>query len=226
MLVRLVADREPYLSYRRNQKADEGDPAGSLSFSTDGERREPELEIIPAELFLANADSRRFAVPVFAYGPAALLAACFEAGCSDYLRDPWSLAELATRAHRFGKLRFDTGGLSLEMGGSTLSIVGPSGRSILLNERERRLLKVLVENSGAVVTRSAIARVLRKAYRPESRWVDVLVARLRSRLELLEVGLGHTIRASRGLGYRISLDACGQTVDPLGTERLRNRNII
>ncbi len=196
MTVHLIADREPYLSY-----AVQGDPHGSLFFcpGPDG----AELLVLPAELALAPAPrGEEGGAPRFAYGPVSLMAACLEAGCADYLRDPWSIAELAARAGRLSRTRPREGKAVLELRGDCLELGGATKRRIALGEGDRRLFEILLRSGGEIVTRQAVAIGLLGKDRPGSRCIDARIARLRARLEALEPGLGRVIATCRGLGYR------------------------
>ena len=233
MKIHLVADREPYLSYLKLR-----DPRGSLFFCPP---EEAELEVLPAAAFLEGgaAPGRR----VLAYGPVSLMAASFEAGCADYLRDPWSLAELELRARRAEEPLFTLGDGRIELRGASLRLhrAGPAAAgaasaagltkvagaahdessggqepALALSEAESRFLRLLVENSGEVVSREAIDLRVWGASKPGSRRIDALAARIRSRLELLFPGVGNTLEACRGYGYRLRARACGYTVNYRG----------
>ncbi len=202
MFVHLVAEREPYLSY-----VEQRDPCGSLFFCPSAEA---EIEVLPAERLLAEVSRPPggFGPPRIAYGPVSLMAASFAAGCADYLREPWSLQELAARAARLRGARCVLGGRSLDLRGVALS-TGGGEAPLLLSEAESRLLRLLIDNTGQVVTRRAIGLALWGSERLGSRRIDALVGRLRSRIELLVPGMGNRIVSSRGFGYRLVIDACG-----------------
>jgi DNA-binding response OmpR family regulator len=201
MFVHLVADREPYLSYIERR-----DPGGFLLFCPEAEA---ELEVLPAERLLAPEGGERPGKLLFAYGPVSLMAASFEAGCADFLRDPWSLGELAARAARHDRARCTLGGRRLDLRGASLSTGGERESTLVLSEHERRLIKLFIDHSGQIITRTAIALALWGAERPGSRSIDVLVSRLRARIELLIPGMGNRIASCRGFGYRFLSDACG-----------------
>ena len=200
MMIRLLADREPYTSY-----VIKGDPEGSLSFCI--EDAKADLDVLPAECFLALAPGHRPDHPVIAYGGIALMSAAFEAGCSDYLRDPWSLTELRARAERFGHLRFTLGTRYFELHRSTLSTTG--GAELELGEAESCLLKLLVRNADEAVSRQAISLELWGQEKRGSRAIDVYVGHLRGKLESLDPEAGKKLISCRGLGYRLVTTACG-----------------
>ncbi|HOX30873.1 MAG TPA: winged helix-turn-helix domain-containing protein [Spirochaetales bacterium] len=203
MRIRLLADGEPYASY-----PSEKDPSGSFSFCREaGERAD--LAVMPAEAFLALAPEARPESPVFAYGPVRLMAAAFAAGCRDYLREPWSLAELRARAERYEVLRFRAGEADFELRERFLALSAEPERPAKLGEAERKLLRLLILNAGAIVPRRALARELGGQEKEESRVIDVRVARLRGKLDSLATGSGRGIKACRGLGYRLDVDNCG-----------------
>lgn len=206
MVVRLLADREPYASY-----AKKGDPTGSLSFcpgaaeeaNTEGSYH-VDLEVMPADRYLALTPAHRPACPVFAYGSVSLMAAAYEAGCADYLRDPWSLVELTARANRLDILRFACAGIALELRGGILSMEnGRDGSQVALGEADRKLLRLLIRNAGRTVPRKAIELELWDNKGRSRRAPDVSIARLRARLDSLVPGGGTVIKSCRGLGYRL-----------------------
>jgi DNA-binding winged helix-turn-helix (wHTH) protein len=207
MIVRLLADREPYASYAKKR-----DPTGSLFFlteTTEAGSDRADIEVMPAERFIALPPRLRPQPPVFAYGPVSLMAAAYEAGCFDYLRDPWSLAELKARAKRLDILHFFAGETELELRGSRLSVRGGAeGSSVTLNETERKLLRLLARNAGMAVSRRAIALELCEK-EGCGRTTDVHVARLRAKIGLLAPGGGTLITACRCLGYRFDNHPCG-----------------
>ncbi|HET7839474.1 MAG TPA: winged helix-turn-helix domain-containing protein [Rectinemataceae bacterium] len=204
MKVRLLACAEPYISY-----ATARDPEGSLVFCEEGgaaDRDPPEVLVIPAESFLAlGAEARRRQASI-AYGPAGLMGACFEAGCVDYLRDPWPLEELAARLGRIERPRFRLGTALVELRGSLLST---DAAEVSLSESERRLLRVLYLNRGRPVPREALRSALGGCFGASSRLPDVHIASIRKKLEALVPGASSCLRACRGLGYRLDVDACG-----------------
>jgi DNA-binding response OmpR family regulator len=202
MTIRLLADREPYASYIK-----EGDPEGSFFFCEDPSRA-VDVEVLPAELFLATAEAGLPLVPIFAYGPLRLMAPAFAAGCNDYLRDPWSLTELLARASRYERLRFLARSAGFELRNRALSLGAEPGRSIALNEAESKILRLLLLNQGTVVTRQALALELWGQDRGPSRAIDVHIGRLRARLDTLVPGSGSCLRPCRGLGYRLDVDIC------------------
>jgi CheY-like chemotaxis protein len=219
MVLRFLAEREPYLSYLR-----EGDPEGVLFFSplptgkdwpcgqdSPGDA-EPELVVLPASRYLAQRPEERDSLPHIAYGSAAAMRSAFEAGCADYLRDPWPLEELRARAlglrRRLGKsarLRLMEG---IELEG--LSIRGTEAAAPL-SPSERLLIELLLLNKGMIVPRRAIALALWGEERPSSRSIDVLASSLRRKLERVKTGSAAFLKARRGLGYRLS----EQSVDKL-----------
>jgi hypothetical protein len=143
-------------------------------------------------------------VPVIAYGNQAYLRICFLAGCSDYLREPWSLEEMLLRANRVvRKEDFQLSWGHVRVGSQHAH--GAEGRSIELSFQEAQLLRLLCQNAGQVVTREACYYTLWGTPRGVSRVVDVYVSRLRRKLREV-AGLDETtdvIESVRGIGYRL-----------------------
>jgi len=209
MTIRLVAEREPYLSY-----ADAGDPSGSLVLfgARPGEppgQLVPDLLVLPAALVPGALDPFP---PAIAYGPVSLMSACYEAGALDYLREPWALPELRARALRLERLRFRLDGARLELSGTRLALLDP-GRaapgSLHLGPAEARVLRALSLRPGEIQSREVLSLAARGSTDDPSRSLDVQVATLRRALESILPGSSRLIRACRGRGYRLLGDACG-----------------
>ncbi len=150
--------------------------------------------------------------PLIAYGPDSQLPSLFLAGCADYLRDPWTPEELelrvlrtidaATAATVFG----DDGTLRL----SGRELTGPDG-TVSLGAQEAEILRMLVANRGAVVTRDALFYAIwgRPPSR-RSRAVDMHVTALRRHLVAVadrsdssRPPATRLIATVRGRGYRL-----------------------
>ncbi|MDD9985941.1 MAG: winged helix-turn-helix domain-containing protein [Spirochaetaceae bacterium] len=150
--------------------------------------------------------------PLIAYGPDSQLPNLFLAGCADYLRDPWTPEELelrvlralgpATAATVFG----DDG--TLRLMGRTLT--GPDG-TVSLGAQEAEILRMLVANRGAVVTRDALFYAIwGRPPRRRSRAVDMHVTALRRHLvavadrrDSARSPSTRLIVTVRGRGYRL-----------------------
>lgn len=170
---------------------------------------------MPASVFIGDAARRGDEAaapavrsgPIVAYGPAELLAACYLNGCDDYLKEPWSPAELEWRALRLlGRAaenwRFGWGRLEIR----GLALHGPAA-SCPLSEAEARILRLLVANRGEAVPRQALYYAIwGRPGAGVSRVVDVHVCSLRKKLRRLlpaSAGSAPSIRSVRGVGYRI-----------------------
>ncbi len=126
-----------------------------------------------------------------------------EVGADDYVPKPFSPRELVARMKAVLR-RTEPQSVAdvLVLGPVTLDRrsrdVRAEGREVELTAREFDLLRHLMENPGAVLSRQVLLdRVWGMAYPGETRTVDVHVGQLRRKL-----GLPGLIRTIRGAGYK------------------------
>lgn len=124
-----------------------------------------------------------------------------DAGASDYVPKPFSVAELMARVR--SRLREHTGAITMVLthGDVSLDILGRrttvAGRDIDLSAREFALAEQFLRHPGAVLTRETLlSRIWGMDFDPGSNVVDVYVRYLRSKL-----GSDHIVTV-RGEGYR------------------------
>ena len=132
-----------------------------------------------------------------------------QTGGDDYLVKPFSFTELLARVRALIRRasqeaepsRLVTGELTLDL--LTREVIR-SGRKIDLQPREFSLLEYLMRNSGRVVSKTMIIEhVWGYSFDPQTNVVDVLVSRLRNKVDRdFENKLIHT---HRGVGYAIKL---------------------
>jgi len=128
-----------------------------------------------------------------------------QAGGDDYLTKPFAFAELLARVQAL--IRRATGAAEptrLSAGDLTLDLLSRKvlrgAQSIELRPREFALLEYLLRNAGRVVSKTSIlSHVWGYNFDPSTNVVDVLVSRLRDRIDKpFPVKLLHTVR---GVGY-------------------------
>lgn len=132
-----------------------------------------------------------------------------QTGGDDYLVKPFSFSELLARVHALiRRASHEPEPSRLLMGELTLDLltreVIRSGKKIDLQPREFSLLEYLMRNSGRVVSKTMIIEhVWGYSFDPQTNVVDVLVSRLRNKVDRdFENKLIHT---HRGVGYAIKL---------------------
>lgn len=132
-----------------------------------------------------------------------------QTGGDDYLVKPFSFSELLARVHALiRRANHDAEPTRLVLGELSLDLLSRevirAGKKIDLQPREFSLLEYLMRNSGRVVSKTMIIEhVWGYNFDPQTNVVDVLVSRLRNKLDRdFENKLIHT---HRGVGYALKL---------------------
>lgn len=128
-----------------------------------------------------------------------------QSGGDDYLTKPFAFAELLARVQALTRrgagiapaTRFSVADLTMDVLTRT---VQRQGRAIALRPREFALLELLLRNAGKVLSKTMIlSHVWSYHFDPQTNVVDVLVCRLRERIDRpFDTKLIHTVR---GVGY-------------------------
>jgi two-component system, OmpR family, response regulator len=132
-----------------------------------------------------------------------------QTGGDDYLVKPFSFSELLARVHALiRRASHETEPTRLLIGELSLDLlsreVARAGKKIELQPREFSLLEYLMRNSGRVVSKTMIIEhVWGYNFDPQTNVVDVLVSRLRNKVDRdFENKMIHTYR---GVGYALKL---------------------
>jgi DNA-binding response OmpR family regulator len=132
-----------------------------------------------------------------------------QAGGDDYLTKPFSFSELLARVQALiRRASQTTEPTTLSLGDLTLNLltreVTRGNRKLDLQAREFTLLEYLLRNAGRVVSKTMILEhVWDYAFDPQTNVVDVLVCRLRNKVDRdADQKLIHTLR---GAGYVLKL---------------------
>lgn len=128
-------------------------------------------------------------------------------GGDDYLTKPYAFSELLARVEVLSKrTNVDEGDTTLTVGGLQLNRltreVSRSGKKLLLQPREFRLLTYLMQNAGTVVTRTMLLeKVWDYHFDPQTNVIDVHISRLRGKIDKdFDEPMLLTIR---GAGYKL-----------------------
>ena len=130
-----------------------------------------------------------------------------DGGADDYLAKPFEPGELLARIralHRRGSAQKHSpiliyGDLELHVRARTAH---RAGRHLALSPKEFELLKYLMDNAGAVVTREMLLRdVWKLNFDPQTNVIDVNLGRLRRKLD--DGPQASCLETVRGVGYRL-----------------------
>jgi two-component system KDP operon response regulator KdpE len=140
--------------------------------------------------------------------------AALDAGADDYLTKPFGVGELLARlrvaqrhaaqsASEAGDVVFEEGDLRVDLARRQVTL---AGAEVHLTPIEYKLLSVLVQQAGKVVTHGQLLRaVWGPGYAEETAYLRVYVGQLRHKLEATPARPRYLI-TEPGVGYRLKID--------------------
>jgi len=138
-----------------------------------------------------------------------------EMGADDYLGKPCNPRELSARLKAILRRTKNTSdpapgpivrvaGLQLDPAALSASL---NGESLQLTAAEFRVLQLLVEHAGQVLSKEFLTeQVLQRKLSRYDRSIDVHVSRIRQKLTQIKNAGGPHIKAVRGMGYQLLLE--------------------
>lgn len=157
-----------------------------------------------SELIIQKNEKELDFIPFLVYDESELISRAFALGASDFIKPPFSLQELESRATRL--IKED----KLELSGKTihfsLTEISCGENRLPLSISEHRILNILTANAGRVVSRQSILYRL-NAGEDISRSLDVHINSLRKKINIViqnPEGGRELIRTVRGEGYTIN----------------------
>jgi two-component system, OmpR family, KDP operon response regulator KdpE len=135
-----------------------------------------------------------------------------ELGADDYVVKPFGMAELLARARAALRRQAPghqadpvvrAGSLTVDLAARTVSV---DGRPIGLSPKEYRLLQVLAQHAGNVVTHLHLLReVWGNAHSDDAHYLRIFVRKLRQKIEK-DPTQPRILTTELGVGYRLSID--------------------
>lgn len=123
-----------------------------------------------------------------------------QGGVHDFIPKPFLFQELLIKLNRI----LESLSVTLKVNGNTIdftsrSVETGSGQITFLNDKEFQILKVLVDNSPAVISRDEILNALEEPETASHRTIDNVIVKLR---QIVGDEDHNSIKSIRGVGYQ------------------------
>ena len=149
-------------------------------------------------------DNSSFFTPVMAYGSPSMIQNAYLSGSIDYLKKPWKMEELGFRVMNYIKhyrRTFRKKSIILE---NRKLIIGDKTAEI--NHKEYLLLKILYQHFGRLVHKRVIEKLIWGKTMENSKALDMLIMRVRKKIDKLSFPGKKIIKTVKPIGYLIPDD--------------------
>lgn len=171
--------------------------------------------VMPSDLYLSLQLKLIRPSKIICYGPANLLSLSYISGCVDYIKDPWTIEELACRITYLNTLEFNTSKILMKLDRNKISCCSYSE---FLSDDEGKVLDLLVVAKGSPVSVDTLElAVYGFKQNTDSKAISMIVSRLRKKINsILPIhNEEKMILYIKNYGYAVNTNKCGILVDKI-----------